>query len=89
MHILLELHMWENRYRQFKDQSWNCTCGKRGLNQKVELHMWENVSPLYFVFVFVFRGICCVLTTYHLYYPSFLQCYIIQGGMTRFNTVDS
>ena len=46
MHILLELHMWENRYRQFKDQSWNCTCGKRGSNQKVELHMWENVSPL-------------------------------------------
>ena len=45
MHILLELHMWENRYRQFKDQSWNCTCGKRGSNQKVELHMWENVSP--------------------------------------------
>ena len=44
MHILLELHMWENRYRQFKDQSWNCTCGKRGSNQKVELHMWENVS---------------------------------------------
>ena len=47
MHILLELHMWENRYRQFKDQSWNCTCGKRGSNQKVELHMWENVSPDY------------------------------------------
>ena len=37
--------MWENRYRQFKDQSWNCTCGKRGWNQKVELHMWQNVSP--------------------------------------------
>ena len=46
MHILLELHMWENRYRQFKDQSWNCTCGKRGSNQKLELHMWENVSPV-------------------------------------------
>ena len=45
MHIWMELHMWENRYRQFKDQYWNCTCGKRGSNQKVELHMWENVSP--------------------------------------------
>ena len=47
------------------------------------------MNVLYLYFVFVFRGICCVLTTYHLYYPSFLQCYIIQGGMTRFNTVEA
>ena len=49
----------------------------------------QLVNCLYCIFVFVFRGICCVLTTYHLYYPSFLQCCIIQGGMARFNTEGS
>ena len=39
------LHMLENRYRQFKDNRWYCTCGKRGSNQTVVLHMWQNVSP--------------------------------------------
>ena len=37
--------MSENRYRQFKDNRWYCTCGKRGSNQTVVLHMWQNVSP--------------------------------------------
>ena len=36
MHIWMELYMWENRYRQFKDKKWNRTCGRRGTNQKVE-----------------------------------------------------
>ena len=41
----MELYIWENRYRQFKDKKWNRTCGRRGTNQKVEPYMWENVPP--------------------------------------------
>ena len=28
-----------------RDLKWNCTCGGRGTNQKVELYMWENIPP--------------------------------------------
>ena len=45
MHIWMGLHMWENRYRQFKDKKWDCTCGRRGTNKKVGLYMCENVPP--------------------------------------------
>ena len=38
-------YMWENRYRLFKDKKMDCTCGRRGKNQKEGPYKWENVSP--------------------------------------------
>ena len=37
------LYMWENMYRLFKDKKLDCTCGRRGTNQKEVPYMWEKL----------------------------------------------
>jgi hypothetical protein len=40
--------MWENRYRPFRDKRMNCTCGRRGMNQKEGPYIWENISVVHY-----------------------------------------